>query len=313
MTKFRWIVSFFVAATIVPMLLAETHCPGNVASITPRYVQGVLIVIPVMINREGPFDFMVDTGSEVTVIDPALASQLQLKSRGTAALISVADVAQGAITLLETLEGGSHVIEKPFAIVRDLGLIHAADARIRGVLGENFLSRFDVLIDYGHKLLCLDQTAAMRERVHGERIPMVMSQRAEDDLPFVERLVIATRLSGAGTRQILLQLDSGSDGPILFAHTKENALPLLDRATAREGNLTEAQKAFATLPPQKLLIGERAMSNIPFVTPVRVARNVPPHEEDGLLPTVLFQRIFISGEGHYVVFDPKFQSGGSRP
>jgi hypothetical protein len=33
---------------------------------------------------------------------------------------------------------------------------------------------------------------------------------------------------------------------------------------------------------------------------------VPAHEE-GLLPTVLFQRVFISGGGgdHYVVFDPK--------
>jgi hypothetical protein len=33
---------------------------------------------------------------------------------------------------------------------------------------------------------------------------------------------------------------------------------------------------------------------------------VPAHKE-GLLPTVLFQRVFISGGGgdHYVVFDPK--------
>jgi len=28
-------------------------------------------------------------------------------------------------------------------------------------------------------------------------------------------------------------------------------------------------------------------------------------ETDGVLPTALFQRVFLSGPGHYVVFDPK--------
>jgi hypothetical protein len=37
-----------------------------------------------------------------------------------------------------------------------------------------------------------------------------------------------------GTRPILLQLDSGSDGPILYAGNKETELPLLKRAKLRE-------------------------------------------------------------------------------
>jgi hypothetical protein len=37
---------------------------------------------PVGINQRGPFDFMVDTGSQVTVIDPSLAAQLELKPQG---------------------------------------------------------------------------------------------------------------------------------------------------------------------------------------------------------------------------------------
>ncbi len=306
MTNFMRLACLIVATAVAPTLDAESKCPGNAASITPRLVQRALVVIPVTINQEGPFEFMVDTGSQVTIIDPTLASRLRLKLQGTAGLVSVAGYARGSVTVLNSLEADSGVLEKSFAIVEDLGTIHAADARIRGVLGENFLSHFDLLIDYAHRLFCLDQTTAMRDTLRGERIPLVQSRHPHDELPNMERLVIATHLSGAGTRQILLQLDSGSDGPILYPHSEESALPLLDRATLREGNLTEAQKTFAALPAQELQIGKRTVSHVLFVTPVRVAKDVPTLEEDGLLPTVLFQRVFICGADHFVVFDPKW-------
>ncbi len=305
MSTFTWFTSLVLAATMVPTLPAEAHCPGGVASITPRIVERALIVIPVRINDAGPFDFLVDTGSQVTMMDPALASQLQLRHQGSVGIMSVAGFAQGSVTVLDTLEANSQTLEKPFAIVQDLGPIQAADGRIRGVLGENFLSHFDVMIDYAHKLLCLDDTSAMRDSVRGEHIPLVRPQHGESELPFMERLVIATHLSGAGARPILLQVDSGSDGPMLFERGEKEGLPLLGRATPRKGNLTEAQKAFADLPLQELRIGKRTMSDVPFATPVRVAKNVPRPDEDGLLPTLLFQRVFICGADHYVVFDPK--------
>jgi hypothetical protein len=50
MSAFKWFASFVLAATIVPALPAETRCPGNTASVTPRFVQHALIVIPVRIN-----------------------------------------------------------------------------------------------------------------------------------------------------------------------------------------------------------------------------------------------------------------------
>jgi hypothetical protein len=67
-----------MALTILPAIEAEPRCPGNTASVTPRFVQHALIVIPVRINESGPVDFMVGTGSQVTVIDPSLAAQFDL-------------------------------------------------------------------------------------------------------------------------------------------------------------------------------------------------------------------------------------------
>lgn len=300
----RLLVAASLSTISVPALHAEPHCPGNIAGVTPRFVQRALIVIPVKINGSGPFDFMVDTGSQVTVIDPSLLAQLGLKPQSKVGVISVASYAQASATVLDTLEADSKVVEKTPAIFQNLRPIQVADPRIRGVLGESFLAHFDLFVDYGHKLLCLDETSVMRDSVRGEHIPFVPPQHPEDELPFIERLVISVRLSGSGARPILLQLDSGSDGLILYPRSEANSI-LLRQATLQVDGMTRAQRAFAVLPLQDMQIGTRTLTHVYFVTPVSVEHNVPTLETDGVLPTVLFQRVFISSSGHYVIFDPR--------
>lgn len=305
MKHIQLLLSVGLATVTVSALHAEPHCPGNTANITPQFVQRALIVIPVKINHAGPYDFMVDTGSQITVIDPALAVELDLKPQGKVGLVTVAGYLQASVAALDTLEAGSHVIANPFVVVQNLGMIQAADRRIRGVLGENFLAHFDLFIDYPRKLLCLDETKTMQQNVRGERIPLVTPQHPENELPFTERLVISVHLSDTGTHEILLQLDSGSDGPILYKRNKQTELPLWKRAKPQTSSVGKPQQAFAFLPRQDVRIGSRTFSQIPFVTPVSTAQNIPDRKEDGVLPTVLFNRVYISFAHHYVVLDPE--------
>ena len=262
-------------------------------------------MIPVKINQSGPFEFMVDTGSQLNVIDPALATQLHLKSQGTVGLVATAAYSQASVGELDSLEAGSHQVLKPLVVVQDLGPIQAADPRIRGVLGENFLAHFDVLIDYQHKLLCLDQAKLMEKYVRGERIPLVTSKHPETEVPFSQRLVVSVNLSDTGTQPILLQIDSGSDGPILYAGNKELEQPLLKRAKLQGPEVSSASRAFAVLPPQDMRLGNRIVRQVPFVTPASGSQNVPVREEDGILATVLFQRVYVSHTDRFVIFDPK--------
>src|ERR1700691_2189811 len=255
-----------------PLVVAEARCPGSLASVTPRFVQGALIIIPVRINHRGPFDFMMDTGSQVTVVDPSLASELGLKPQGEGGLVSATNYTHGSVAILESLEVDSHTVEKPLAIVQELGQIRAAVPRIRGVLGENFLAHFDLLIDYRHKVVCLDATKTLAGFMHGEHVPLIAPQHPESELPYMERLVISARLSGAGPREILLQVDSGSDGPILFPYPKRLELRRLERAALRTSG---ANQAFAALAPQDMQIGARILSKISFVTPVRFGQSLP--------------------------------------
>jgi hypothetical protein len=118
--------------------------------------------------------------------------------------------------------------------------------------------------------------------------------------------VIPVQLSDTGARQILLQLDSGSDGPILYANTGENIPALLKRARMQNNDdVSAVQRAFAILPQQDLRIGSRTWPRVSFVIPVNAEPSIPDREEDGLLPTVLFQRVYINFAQRYVIFDPR--------
>jgi len=284
---------------------AESHCPDSIPSLHPRIVAGALLVVPVRINHLGPFDFMVDTGSQLNVIDPSLAARLNLKSQGTVGLVATNSYSQASVAVLESLETGPYTVEKPLVVVQDLGSVQGADPLIRGVLGEEFLSHFDVLFDYVHRVLCLDSTGIMQTGLRGDHIPLVRPKRPENELQFSPRLVVSVNLSATGSRPILLQLDSGSDGPILYPSDGELEQSLLKRAKPRGSEVSEARQAFAALPPQEMRIGTRILRKVQFVTPVRAAQKIPDREENGILATALFERLFISHTGNFIILDPK--------
>jgi hypothetical protein len=48
MAPFKWLVSVTLAATALPVLLAEPHCPGNVDSVRFRLLERSQIIAPVM-------------------------------------------------------------------------------------------------------------------------------------------------------------------------------------------------------------------------------------------------------------------------
>jgi hypothetical protein len=46
-------------------------------------------------------------------------------------------------------------------------------------------------------------------------------------------------------------------------------------------------------------------THVSFVAPVSVPENLAERNEDGLLPTLLFERALVSREGDYVIFESK--------
>jgi Aspartyl protease len=289
---------------VIPFLPASAQCPGNVASLHVRIIERSLVVVPVKINHSGPYDMLVDTGAQVTTIDPALSTELHLSAEGTAGVIGAGVFRQEALIRLDLLEAGSQFVKRTLALVGDLRQLQAADKNIRGILGSNFLGHFDMLLDYAHGALCLDDGKQLQQKVKGERIALIKGAKSDGDLPFTERCVIAVRVSGVRDRDLHLILDSGSNAPLVFDRT---VLPVdlsSKNAVLTRVNGNGVAQRFAVLTAPDIQVGTHSFHRIPFVTPIDTGRDVPKLQEDGLLPTVLFQRIYISHSKAYAVIEP---------
>jgi hypothetical protein len=159
-------------------------------------------------------------------------------------------------------------------------------------------------IDYGHSMLCLDDTKMMQPEVKGKHIALLTPPHPNDGVLFTEPLIIPVHLSGSGIRQLPLLLDSGTNVPFLYDPGKYLAPGLSVSAPLRNRSADGVERAFTVLPPQDMQIGILAFRQISFVTLAGTGKDVPKVEVDGLLPTVLFQRVYISYADRFVVLEP---------
>jgi len=301
-------VTRFVAASLATLafsaLHAEPRCPGNLASLALRRIQDDLIVVRVRINRTGPYDFLVDTGSQITTIDPVLASDLHLRIEGTTGVSSIATQSRSAFAFLDLIEIGSHSVPQSLAVIQDIAELKAADPRMRGILGENFLSRFDLLIDNRQQILCLDESRTLAQAVKGEHIPLEQPHGPRDDLPFTRPMIVSVRLTTADVAPVLLRLDSGSNTALLYAAQPRLLRASVSRAPVLKRVVNGVEQAFAVLPAQDILVGACPVRQVSFVIPVNGVGSGPSPREDGLLPTSAFERVFISYSKNYAALDP---------
>jgi hypothetical protein len=296
----KWLVALTLAAVSLSLVQAEPHCPGNVTSLPLRLVQRSQLVMRVDINRQGPFDFLVDTGAQVTTVDPALAAELNLQTKGTAGVTGVGVSGRAPLTQLDLVEAGSHEVEHVLAVIQNLGQIQMEDHRVRGVLGGNFLEHFDLLIDYGRQILCLDDSIRMRSAVKGQHIALVKGASSGAGAP--QKLIVAVRVSGE-KRDLLLQLDSGTNAPLLYETGKDMAR-LQTAGTLLRGRGTDGKEhAVALLAAQDVRVGPHVLQQVSFVVPVGGVKSAK-EGVDGLLPAALFERVFVDYAEHYVVLEP---------
>ena len=303
MSILKDLVALMLVAVALPVAKAEPHCPGSVTSLPLRLVERSQIVVPVTINHTGPYDFLVDTGAQVTTVDPALAAALQLMTRGTAGVVGVGVYARAPLTELGTVEAGSHKVEKVLAVIQDLGQTALADRRVRGVLGGDFLEHFDLLIDYSRGILCLDDSAEMGKKVKGEHIPFMAQVGAQGGAPASQKLIVSAHVPGIEKRMLRLQLDSGINSPLLYGAGEDLKPGQTIGAPLRSRGTDGSEHAFAVLASQDIQVGPHSLRQIQFVMPMKTDRNSTKADVDGLLPTMLFQRVYVSYADHYVVLE----------
>src|SRR5437660_5655777 len=118
------------------------------------------IIVPVKINRQGPYKFVLDTGATFTCIDQKLVDELKLPEWRGQIGVGVIVPKEGSVRLvkLDTFEVGNSKATDLKACAIEFSRLQADGLDARGLVGLNLLISFDVAIDFKKKVLHLDKS-----------------------------------------------------------------------------------------------------------------------------------------------------------
>jgi predicted aspartyl protease len=261
-----------------------------------------MIIVPVSINGSGPYDFMLDTGCTKTMVDERLAKELHLSLVGEKTIVGVLASTKMSVVHVNSISVGG-------AVVSD-GDVYRSDHltttdKVRGVLGEDFLRNFDVLIDYGHEVIRLENPdGPMAETAVGEHLPLELNGTYHGQ-PTRNRLVVSGHIRELGDRPMSLLLDSGANRVTLFRDTLgpgANQQELVSTSTFNKWISSSAETRMI----RSLCLGDNSVSDVRVVALSRRADV----DTDGVVPTSLFHSIFISHRGRFVILNPSLPKGG---
>jgi Aspartyl protease len=256
-----------------------------------RLGSGYLIVVQTKVNGAGPFDFLLDTGTTRTVIDPDLERQLQAPLIGEVSLTGLLHVRQDPMVQLQDVRLGEASLSGLGAVVDKLARQKMLAPGIRGVLGEDFLSKFDILIDYKRHSLRFGAAPPAGERCRFE------TTGQHHGLPTINRLLIAAEFMEVSRAKVQLQLDTGAKVPELFPVSRDSPSSQVWSGFIATSSGTNDITIHSNI---TIKIGTTMVPGQDVVQ----SRSAAAFDAAGLLPGAIFQRIYISHSGGFVVFNP---------
>lgn len=152
--------AYVLTATIMAMIcgsssFGQTSRLGQVAEIPFEFYKNE-IIIQVQINGKGPFNMMLDTGTDPSAIDLATAKEIGLKlnSTGHQGSGSGASVNLAYQTKLPLVDVGPLQAKNINALAIDLSKISERIGKpIHGILGQSLLNKRIVQIDYPKRIV----------------------------------------------------------------------------------------------------------------------------------------------------------------
>ncbi len=134
----------------------------------------VLVLVPISINGRGPYNFILDTGASVSLIDTTLAQQLGLPHSGSPQPVSGIGGTELVIFVsVQQWQLGSYALPKSVVGTGRLPGDRRAGAA-NGLLGSDVLSQLGAItVDYDAGTLTISRKAAARpaEFSNGNDVP----------------------------------------------------------------------------------------------------------------------------------------------
>ena len=265
------------------------------------------MTVPVRIGRNGPYDFLIDTGAERTVLARGLAERLGLVPSGRATLMGVAGSLPVDLVDVAEVQLGSRTFYDLSA-----PLLEGSHIGADGIIGLDGLQNQRVLIDFRRNLIAVDDAKALGGNRGYEII--VRARRRGDQLIMTNALV-----DGIKTDVVI---DTGAQNSIgnraLQRALTRRRLAEQTQLTSVTGQQIRADIVYA----RRIRLGDLDFTEMPVAF-----ADAPPfarlglHEKPALLLGMgqlrAFRRVAIDFEAKKIFFDlpptDGMRSGPRRP
>lgn len=117
------------------------------------------LLVPVYLNGQGPFDFVLDTGATLTCVDRSVARQLELPEQRGVLGVGAGVGGAGRIRLVsvDSLRIGASRAFDVTVCELDLAQVEQIGLQVDGLLGLNFLKAFRLTLDFEREVLILTE------------------------------------------------------------------------------------------------------------------------------------------------------------
>ncbi len=254
--------------------------------------RGQMIVIQIIINGTGPHDFLLDTGTNTTLVTPEFARQLRLRPIDRIELVTAAGSQILVRSELKSVSVAGQTATGVEALISELRGVRTVAPNIRGVLGMNFLARFNYLIDYRAQQLELQATGELDDRLCGVRLPLE---------EHAGQWLVSAPINQQRRR---LVPDTGVTTLILFARDKLALDWSPNPAEARLALTDLGSRAVQHRRVRSLQLGPVKFADLPVIV-LSAEQAGDGRIEDGLLPMSLFERVYFNHRRGYLVLNPK--------
>ena len=216
-----------LALALLSLVFSTTGAAAQAAEVALSIRSRGAVVAPVTIDGQGPFDFLLDTGCTHTTLSAELADRLALPVVAKVRVSTVAAAEVRLVVKLGRMAIGEASVEGLMPSVVSRAQLRALEPGIDGLIGQDFLSRFDYTLDYRRKRL--RWTAEPGDA--RDRLPLIRA----GDRPLV-------RLPGGGRQGPALMVpDSGTEGFVIFERRGRTAVTV-DYANQVRGVSALAQR-----------------------------------------------------------------------